>query len=79
MLLEIKNTEKNSGISKGNLAEAIGVYQNSIQTWRTFYLKGGINALINYTKNEGHPTILSNEEHDALKDKLNDSSKLAGQ
>ena len=49
MLLEIKNTEKNSGISKRNLVEAIGVYQNSIQTWRTFYLKGGINALINYT------------------------------
>lgn len=73
MLIEIKKHEKLGGISKRNLAEAIGVNHNSVQTWRTLYLQGGIKALTSYTKNEGRPTILSEEEHQAIKDKLNDS------
>ena len=74
MLLEIKNNEKSGGISKRNLADLIGVNHNSIQTWRTLYLQGGIDNLIKYTKNEGRPTILSNEEHEAIKAKLNDNN-----
>ena len=73
MLLEIKNHEATGGISKRNLADAIGVNHNSIQTWRTLYSDGGIEQLIKYTKNEGRPTILSQEEHQAIKTKLNDS------
>jgi transposase len=73
MLLEIKKHEELGGISKRNLAEAIGVNHNSIQTWRTLYAQGGIKQLIKYTKNEGRPTILSDEEHNAIKSKLNDS------
>lgn len=73
MLLEIKRHEATGGISKRNLAESIGVNHNSIQTWRTIYSEGGIEQLITYTKNEGRPTILSNEEHQAIKAKLHDS------
>lgn len=73
MLLEIKKHEAMGGISKRILAEAIGVNHNSIQTWRTLYEKGGIEQLIKYTKNEGRPTILTAEEHQAIKSKLNDS------
>lgn len=73
MLLEIKKYESSGGISKRILADSIGVNHNSIQTWRTLYLKGGIEQLIKYTKNEGRPTILTNEEHEAIKSKLNDS------
>ncbi len=73
MLLEIKKHESTGGISKRDLAEAIGVNHNSVQTWRTLYLQGGIRQLIKYTKNEGRPTILSDAEHQAIKAKLNDS------
>lgn len=72
MLLEIKKHETTGGISKRQLADAIGVNHNSIQTWRTVYSKGGIDELIKYTKNEGRPTILTDEEHQAVKAKLND-------
>jgi transposase len=74
MLIEIKRHENLGGISKRNLAEAIGVNHNSIQTWRTSYLNGGIDQLISYIKNEGRPTVLTPEEHEAVKQKLNDSN-----
>ena len=51
MLLEIKKHECTGGISKRILADSIGVNHNSIQTWRTLYLKGGIEELTKYTKN----------------------------
>lgn len=73
MLLEIKKHEATGGISKRMLADVISVNHNSIQTWRTLYVKGGIEHLMKYTKNEGRPTILSTQEHEAIKDKLNDS------
>ena len=72
MLLEIKNIVKYGGISKRNLTELIGANHNSIRTWRTLYLQGGIDNLIKYTKNEGRSTILSDVEHEAIKTKLND-------
>lgn len=73
MLLEIKKHETTGGVSKRILADSIGVNHNSIQTWRTLYEKGGIEQLIKYTKNEGRPTILTENEHQAIKSKLNDS------
>lgn len=73
MLLEIKKHESTGGISKRMLADAIGVNHNSIQTWRTVYASGGVKQLISYKKNEGRPTILNDEEHQAIASKLNDS------
>lgn len=73
MLIEIKQHEDIGGISKRNLADMIGVNHNSIQTWRTIYSEGGISKLADYIKNEGRPTILSEEEHKAIEKKLNDS------
>jgi len=72
MLIEIKRHEDAGGISKRNLADMVGVNHNSIQTWRTLYLAGGIDKLSNYIKNDGRPTILSKEEHQAIEKKLND-------
>ena len=73
MLIEIKKYEDLAGISKRNLADLIGVNYNSIQTWRTLYLDGGIAKLSAYIKNDGCPTILSKEEHQTIEKKLNDS------
>jgi len=49
MLIELKKYE-NSGISKRELAELIGVNHNSVQTWRTAYEKGGIDLLCHIKK-----------------------------
>lgn len=73
MLIEIKKHEEVGGISKRALAELIGVNHNSVQTWRTLYEEGGLTKLTSYIKNEGRPTILSKEEHQVIKTKLNDS------
>ena len=74
MLLEIKKHEATGGISKRLLADSIGVNHNSIQTWRTHYLTGGIEQLMKHTKNEGRPTILTDDEREAIKTKLHDSN-----
>lgn len=73
MLIELKRHEDIGGISKRSLAELVGVNHNSIQTWRTLYVEGGLSKLTSYIKNEGRPTILSEEEHQAIKSKLYDS------
>jgi transposase len=73
MLIELKRHEDIGGISKRSLAELVGVNHNSIQTWRTLYVEGGLSKLTSYIKNEGRPTILSEEEHQAIKSKLHDS------
>ena len=73
MLIEIKKHGEVGGISKRSLADLVGVNHNSIQTWRTLYSTGGLAKLTSYIKNEGRPTILSKEEHQAIKVKLHDS------
>lgn len=71
MLLELKKYS-DKGISKRELATLVGVNHNSIQTWRTAYLKGGIEELMKYKKNNGRPKILTAEEHKAIEKKLRD-------
>ncbi len=73
MLIELKRYSE-TGISKRELAEIIGVNHNSIQTWRNMYMKGGIKGLIYYKKNEGRPKILTNIEHKAMEIKLKDAN-----
>ena len=43
-LLVLKQNE-NFGISKRIVADEIGVNHNSIQSWRTLYIEGGINTI----------------------------------
>jgi transposase len=70
-LIEIKKHEK-TGISKRALAEAIGVNHNSIQTWRTLYENGGIEAVLHYQKQAGRTAIITKEEHVQIEQKLKD-------
>jgi len=70
MLIEIKRHEE-EGLSKRDLAELIGVNHNSIQKWRTMYLKGGIEALCSHKMKGNKPSVFTKEEHNIIKDKLN--------
>jgi transposase len=60
------------GISKRELSEILGVNPNSVQTWRTLYLKGGIEAITRHNKTGHKPNILSKEEHLRIENKLKD-------
>jgi|CXWL01.1.fsa_nt_gi transposase len=70
-MIEIKNREA-IGISKRELATIVGVDPNSIQTWRTLYIKGGIEAILKHNKKGFKPSVFSKEEHLAIEKKLKD-------
>lgn len=69
MLIELKQNE-DQGISKRELALRIGVNHNSIQTWRTTYIKGGIKLLQSHKKIGFKPSVFTREEHTAIEKKL---------
>lgn len=69
-LLVFKKHEE-TGIAKRILADEIGVNHNSVQTWRSLYVKGGIKALM-YHKNIGYkPNLINSNQEEVLKTKLN--------
>jgi transposase len=71
VLIEFKKYES-VGISKRDVAAIVGVNHNSVQTWRSMYLSGGIEAVLSYQKHTGRTPILSKEEHQKIEDKLKD-------
>ncbi len=71
VLIELKKHEL-TGISKRAVADIVGVNQNSVQTWRTLYASGGIDAIMNYQKREGRPSVLTKDEHKKIEEKLKD-------
>ena len=60
------------GIAKRVVAEEIGVNHNSVQTWRSLYISGGIKMLMSHSKIGYKPSIINKEQELALKKKLND-------
>lgn len=70
MLIEIKKHE-DTGISKRDLADLVGVTHNSIQTWRTQYLKGGIDLLLSHKRTGFKPTLITAEEREKIEEILN--------
>ena len=65
-LLLFKRYEDN-GISKIMASKELGYNQNSIQTWRSLYIEGGIKALISH-KNKGYkPSKINTEQEAELK------------
>lgn len=70
-LIEFKKHEQ-KGISKRAVADNIGVNQNSVQTWRTMYINGGIEAVLSYQKQAGRPSGITKAEHKQIEAKLKD-------
>lgn len=71
VLIEFKKNES-TGLSKRAVADIVGVNHNSVQTWRTAYAKGGIEAILKHERKEGRPSAITAEEHDLIEKKLND-------
>jgi transposase len=70
-LLIFKRYEK-TGISKRQVANEIGVNHNSIQTWRSAYISGGVEQLKKHSNIGYKPCLIKGAEEKALGKKLND-------
>ena len=68
MLIEIKKSD--IALSKYDLADKVGVNQNSIQTWRTKYKNEGINGLLKDGRIGFKPSIISPKAHKKIELKL---------
>lgn len=70
MIIELKKNG-NDGISKRQLAIRIGVDPNSIQKWKTIYIKNGIKGILSHGRIGFKPSIITKEEHKKIEHKLN--------
>ena len=61
---------QNAGISKRDVADEVGVNHNSIQTWRSLYISGGIQALTSHNKAGFKPSVITREQEKVLKEQL---------
>ena len=68
-LLLFKQNEV-SGISKREVAQAIGVNHNSVQAWRSLYVLGGIELLTKHSKIGYKPSVITPEQEQAIKEQL---------
>lgn len=65
-ILIICKKHEQTGISKTDLAKAVGVNHNSVTKWRSLYIKDGLNELLTYGKIGFKPSILGKDGHLAL-------------
>lgn len=65
-LLVFKRYEA-TGISKLMASKETGINPNSIQTWRSLYIKGGIEALMKHNNKGYKPSIINTEQEAELK------------
>jgi transposase len=56
--------------SKRELADALGVNHNSVQTWRSAYKKGGLSALIRFERGGFKPSVIPAKVHRAIEKRL---------
>ena len=68
MLLILKNSEEL--LSKESLARILKINHNTAQKWRTKYLNGGINGLLSDARGGFKPSIISEDLHQAISDRL---------
>jgi len=69
-LMIFKRNEDN-GVSKRLVADEIGVNHNSVQTWRSLYIEGGIKKLMSHSNIGYKPSKINNKQEQALKEQLN--------
>lgn len=68
MLIEIRKSE--ALLSKNDLADLVGVNHNSIQTWRTKYIKGGLIELLKDGRGGYKPSVFIPSIHKKIEQEL---------
>jgi len=71
VLLILKQHES-TGLSKREAATLAGVCPDSVQKWRTIYVKEGIEGLVKHNKIGYKPSVFTSDEHARLEEKLYD-------
>ena len=71
--LVVFKRNEGTGISKRIVADEIGVNHNSVQTWRSLYIEGGIELLMSHSNLGYKPSKINVEQEQAIKEKLNNS------
>lgn len=59
------------GISKRAVADEIGVNHNSVQTWRTAYIEGGVKSMMEHSNIGYKPSKITKKQEQALGKQLN--------
>jgi transposase len=67
MLILIKEGKSST---KRELADALAVNHNSVQTWRTSYKKGGLSALLKFERGGFKPSVITPKVHRAIEKRL---------
>lgn len=62
--------KEGKAFSKRELADALGVNHNSVQTWRSAYKKGGISAMIRFDRGGFKPSVIPPNVHRAIEKRL---------
>src|ERR1017187_6721915 len=61
---------QDTGISKREVAQSIGVNHNSIQSWRSLYIAGGIKKLMSHGKTGFKPSVITPDQEKAIRDQM---------
>jgi transposase len=68
-MLMICKTSKES-LSKTTLSAAVGVNHNSIQKWRSAYISGGLEKLLEFNRGGFKPSLITADVHKKIEAKL---------
>lgn len=69
--LLIFKKHESTGIAKRIVAKELGKDQNSIQTWRTMYIEGGIDKLMDHSMIGYKPSSITKEQEEAIREQMN--------
>jgi len=58
--------------SKRGLSDVLGVSANTVQSWKTMYAKGGLDALLDYKRGGNKPSVISPSNEEKIVSKLSD-------
>ncbi len=71
LLLVLKKYD-DTPVSKRELMEQTGLCSYSVHKWRTIYINNGIEGLLKHNKKGFKPSKISAQDHEKIKEKLND-------
>ena len=72
MLITMKRSKE--AITKDGLAQALGISGQTAHTWRTNYVKRGIEGLLTFNRTHGKKSFIDEKTHKAIEQKLTDPS-----
>lgn len=71
VVLLVFKRNQDKGVSKRLVADETGVNHNSVQTWRSLYISGGIKMLMSHSNTGYKPSKITQEQEQSLREQLN--------